>query len=149
MDTLHNNTAGTDETVVFNDYRCSLKRFQHTSDSYATTQVYIFADLRTASNGCPGIYHSPGIYVSADIYIGWHHDYTTGHVAAVSGNRMWYNAHTFFSVVGLQRNFIMKLERSHLYGFHFLDGKVHHYCFLHPFVYSPAVWCWFCYAQLT
>src|SRR5437868_9437679 len=67
--TFDNDTAGTNETIVFNNYRSGLNRLEDTTDSYSSTQMHPFANLCTGANGSPSINHGLLINISANVYI--------------------------------------------------------------------------------
>src|SRR6185437_1322485 len=69
--------TGADEAVVLYDDRVGLQRFQHTADADASGQVAVLADLRAASDRCPGIYHRIAPDPGADIDEAGH-EHSTG-----------------------------------------------------------------------
>ena len=91
---FHYNATAADKTTIFNNYRACLQRFQHTANTYATTQVYAFANLCTTANSCPGIHHGAFIYISANIYITGHQHYILCQVSAISCHCMRNSTYT-------------------------------------------------------
>ena len=56
-----------DEAVIFNNGRVSLQRLQHAADTHATGKVDVFTNLRTGTDGRPGINHGAFINICADV----------------------------------------------------------------------------------
>ena len=57
----------TDETVVLDDGRVGLHRFEHTADADAAGKVDVFADLGAGTDSGPGVDHGAFIDIGPDI----------------------------------------------------------------------------------
>src|SRR5690606_10243718 len=73
---FYHDATRSDESAVFNDYGCSLKRFQHTTNSNATAEVNVLSDLSTTSHRSPRIDHRAFVHICADIHVTGHHNDT-------------------------------------------------------------------------
>ena len=88
--------ACADEAVIFNNGRVSLQRLQHAADTHATGKVDVFTNLRTGTDGRPGINHGAFINICADVDVRRHQHGVTGNERALTHCRWWHDAEAFF-----------------------------------------------------
>src|SRR4029077_9012274 len=78
--------ARADETVVFDDGRVGLQRFQHAADADTTGEMNVFSDLGAGPDRGPGVDHGAFIDIGADIDVRRHEHPVPADEAAAARN---------------------------------------------------------------
>ena len=84
--------AGTDETVVLDDHRVRLQRFENAADADTAREVTVLADLGARADRRPGVHHGAAVDISAEIDEARHQDDAGGDEGGMPDDRTRYRA---------------------------------------------------------
>src|SRR5207302_11258248 len=110
--------------------------------AHPSGQVDVATDLGPAADGRAGIDHGARADPGADVHVAGHQNHARLEVAAVAGDRGWYHSHPEASVLALQRNLVVVLERTDLERLHSPQPEVEQDRALDPRVDDPLAVTW-------
>src|SRR5688572_4169707 len=96
------NATGSNKAIIFDYVWASLRRFQNTTNTYSTAEMYVASDLCTRSDCGPGIHHASGSDIRTDIHIGRHQNASRFYMRTMPDQCMRHYTHAVCCKVFLQ-----------------------------------------------
>ena len=141
---FHHFRTCADETMILDDGRARLQRFQHATDAHAARQMTALADLRAASHRGPRIHHRAFAHEGADVDETRHQHHVLADVAAGAHHGARHHTHTRSTEGGLieagkaRRHFVPERGGHGIHQRHVLGTEIQQHRFFQPLVDLPA-----------